>query len=369
MKKIIWIVRISTGLLFIFSGIVKAIDPQGLAYKMQEFFEAWSHAGVAEGLLSTLNNYALPVAIFIITLEVAVGVALIVGFRAKLTSAVVLLLMAFFTFLTAYVLYSGKVKACGCFGDCIPLTPMQTFIKDLILLAFALILFIKNKLITNLSTAIVRSLIVLLTVLCTLFVQFYVLKYLPIIDCLPFKKGNDIAALRKMPANAIQDEFAMSFVYEKDKVKKEFVMPDFPDSSWTFVERKQKLIKAGSNNLPLINDFTLVDANETDVTDSILSSGRNYLLLFIKELPASNASWDEQVRRITQNKARPVYVVTSQRNQIESLLKKLNLKVTAIFVTDGTAIKTAARVNPTILEMEGSLIKEKVSWPNFSKIQ
>lgn len=369
MKKIIWILRIATGLLFIFSGLVKAIDPLGLAYKMQEFFEAWGQSGFMTSGMKFLNGYALEFSIFMITLEVVVGIALLVGWKPKLTSFILLALMTFFTFLTAYVLYSGKVKACGCFGDCIPLTPIQTFVKDLILLAFAVILFTRNKYIVPISSKIVRSLIVLLGALCTLFLQFYVLKYLPLADCLPFKKGNDIVALSKMPENAIADEFAISFVYEKDGIKKEFTMTALPDSSWTFVERNQQLVKAGSNSMPLINDFKFTNAAGDDVTENILGSNKNYLLLIIKEVPSNYESWKDEVKRLSQNKQRPIYVVTSQRDNVTQLLKRLNIEVAEIFVTDGTAIKTAARANPTIMEMNGSVIKEKLSWANFSTLK
>lgn len=369
MKKTIWILRIATALLFIFSGLVKAIDPLGLAYKMQEFFEAWGQSGFMSSTMTKLNDYALEFSIFMITLEVVVGIALLVGWKPKITSFVVLVLMLFFTFLTSYVLYSGKVKACGCFGDCIPLTPMQTLVKDFILLAFAIILFIKNKFIVPVSTKIVRSLIVLLAALCTLFLQFYVLKYLPIVDCLPFKKGNDIAALSMVPDNAIADQFAISFVYEKNGNRKEFPMTALPDSTWTFVERNQQLVKAGSNNVPLINDFKFTNTVGKDVTVDILETNKNYLLLFIKEVPNNYKEWEEEVKRLSKNKQRPIYVVTSQRDEVALLLKQLNITVTDIFVTDGTAIKTAARANPTIMEMNGSIIKEKLSWPNFSTLK
>ena len=139
MKLIVNIVRLLTGLLFIFSGLVKAIDPLGLAYKMQEFFEAWASGGFLKGLMNVLDNYSLPFAIIMITLEVAVGIALLLGWNKKITTWALLLLMLFFTFLTSYVLFSGKIRACGCFGDCIPLTPIQTFSKDILLLFFFIV--------------------------------------------------------------------------------------------------------------------------------------------------------------------------------------------------------------------------------------
>ena len=153
MRILVTIIRVLTGALFIFSGLVKAIDPRGLAYKMQEFFEAWASDGFMNSTMETLGhgNYALFFSIAMITLEVAVGLALLIGWQKKLTAWILLLLILFFTFLTGYVLFSGKIRACGCFGDCIPLTPIQTFTKDLILLSFSLILLMNLKFIQPLA--------------------------------------------------------------------------------------------------------------------------------------------------------------------------------------------------------------------------
>src|SRR4051812_46231784 len=123
MKPVVNISRVLVGLLFIFSGLVKAIDPLGLSYKMQEFFEAWQSSGYLPSLMNVLHGWSLWFSLIMITLEVAAGVALLIGYKPKLTSWILLLLMLFFTFLTSYVLFSGKIAACGCFGDCIPLTP------------------------------------------------------------------------------------------------------------------------------------------------------------------------------------------------------------------------------------------------------
>src|SRR6266498_111114 len=122
MKTLLNIGRIIVGVLFIFSGLVKANDPLGLSYKMQEFFEVWG--------LSSLNDYTLALSLVMNIFEVLAGVAVIIGWRMKLFSWLLLLLIIFFTFLTGYAALSGKIKTCGCFGDCIPLTPTTSFIKD-----------------------------------------------------------------------------------------------------------------------------------------------------------------------------------------------------------------------------------------------
>src|SRR5204862_2021840 len=133
MKLLVNIIRVLVGLLFIFSGLVKANDPLGLAYKMEEYFELWN--------LAALNSIALWLSIIVIAFEIIAGVALLLGWQMRLFSWLLLLLIIFFTFLTAYALFSGKIRSCGCFGDCIPLTAQQSFIKDLVLLLLILLIF------------------------------------------------------------------------------------------------------------------------------------------------------------------------------------------------------------------------------------
>src|SRR5580700_4538159 len=115
MKRVVNIARVLVGVLFIFSGLIKAIDPLGLAYKMQEFFEAWAGNGPMNGTWSWLHSHALVFSVVMNTLEVGLGVALLIGWQEKFVSWALLVLMIFFLFLTSYVLFSGKVKTCGCF--------------------------------------------------------------------------------------------------------------------------------------------------------------------------------------------------------------------------------------------------------------
>src|SRR5215211_7328625 len=136
MKILVNIARIIVGILFIFSGLVKANDPLGLSYKMQEFFDVWGMSG--------LNDFTLAFSIIIIAFEIIAGVAVLIGWQFRLFSWLLLLLIIFFTFLTGYAVLSGKIRECGCFGDCIKLTAMDSFIKDLVLTGLIVLLFINR---------------------------------------------------------------------------------------------------------------------------------------------------------------------------------------------------------------------------------
>ena len=376
MKVFVTVARIFTGLLFIFSGLVKAIDPKGLAFKMQEFFEAWSGSGFMPGLMKTFDQYALAFSIMMITLEVIVGVALLIGWKKKITIAVLLLLMLFFTFLTSYVLFTGKIRACGCFGDCIPLTPVQTFTKDIVLLLLAVFLLLNTNYISPIAKPFFSFLYVLAATMLVLFLQWYVLRNLPLADCLPYKKGNNIVELRKMPANAIPDKFDFLFIYKKDGVQKEYKADATPDSSWEFVDRKQTLIQKGSNNIPVISDFSLTTENGNDSTDAILNIAGEYYLLYIQDLETYPKNWDgdiELVKKLIIQK-KEFYIVTSQivkvKNRFKDLLSKANIDIATVkFLScDATVMKTVARVNPTLYLMIGPVVKDKLSWTAFKNI-
>ncbi len=372
MKLLVTVSRIFTGLLFVFSGLVKAIDPRGLAYKMQEFFEAWAHDGFFPKWMDLCNDHSLLLSVGMITLEVLVGAALLLGWRSKWTTALLLSLILFFTFLTGYVLFTGNIRACGCFGDCIPLTPIQTFSKDLILLLMCILLIVKRAYIQPISSSLVSYISLGGVVLFTLLLQYHALTYLPLIDCLPYQKGNNLLELRKMPANAIPDKYDYVFVYSKEGIKKDFSVSNLPDSSWAFVERKQVLVQKGSNNTPLINDFSFTTTSGTDTTESILGQQSAYYILFIKDVETHAGDWKEDKALIESlvNQNLPVYVVTAQRKQVIYQLSTLlpPKKIPPVFTCDATAIKSAARTNPVLFEMKGPVVQEKISWARFQSI-
>jgi len=376
MKVFVTVARIFTGLLFIFSGLVKAIDPKGLAFKMQEFFEAWSGSGFMPVLMKTFDQYALAFSMIMITLEVIVGVALLIGWKKKITISVLLLLMIFFTFLTSYVLFTGKIRACGCFGDCIPLTPIQTFTKDIVLLLLAFFLLFNIKFISPIAKPFFSFLYILSATILVLLLQWYVLRNLPLVDCLPYKKGNNLIDLRKMPANAIPDKYDYVFIYKKDEIQKEFKAEATPDSTWQFVDRKQTLTQKGSNNIPVISDFSLTTESGNDSTDAILNTAGEYYLLYIKDLETYPKNWtgDKSLIEMLLNKKKEIYIVTSQLEKVKKRFNDLwranNINSSSIkFLScDATVMKTVARVNPTLYLMNGPVVKNKWSWTAFKNI-
>ncbi len=370
MKLFVNISRVVVGLLFIFSGLIKANDPLGLSYKMQEYFDVWRQSSALHSIMAWLDSYALAFAIIMITLEIVVGVAILLGWHKRFFAFLLLLLIIFFTFLTGYAALSGKIKTCGCFGDCIPLTAMQSFIKDLLLFVLIIVIFFGARYIRQMFNGVANFLIVLFATLLVLGFQLHVLKHLPVFDCLPFKKGNNILQLRKMPANAVQDKIAFKFIYENNGVQKDFNQNDLPDSTWNFVRREDVIIEQGKNNEPPVKDFFLTTLSGTDSTEAVLNTKENYYLFFIKDIDTESENWLKRFNKIylfAKQKGRPLFIVASQASKAQQFFIEQNHFNVRVFSCDVTALKTAARSNPTLYLMDGPVVMAKWGWPDFEQ--
>lgn len=358
MKALVTISRIIVGVLFIFSGLVKANDPYGLSYKMQEFFEVWN--------FHLLDNYTVAFSVLMNAFEIIAGVAVLLGWRMRLFSWLLLLLIIFFTFLTGYALLSGKIKTCGCFGDCIPLTAKQSFIKDLILLALIVLIFAyRNKIKPLLKPIVNISLLLAVTVVSFGF-QWYVMQYLPVKDCLPYKAGNNIVEQMKVPANAVMPVTETEFIYEKNGKQYTFTN-NFPADldTYKFIDRKDRVIKEGYNYEPPIKDFKLNTLSGVDSTAEIIGQTYDYYFLFIKDFDGLSAKdeWYKEfvlIYKKANSKNIPVYIVTAQGDLADKIFNQENEKLgVTIFTCDGTEIKTAARTKPCLFKMKGEVIDKK----------
>ena len=353
MQNFIKIIRWSVGLLFIFSGLIKANDPLGLSYKMQEFFDVWG--------MSFFNDYTLALSLVMNTLEIVAGVALLIKFPYKQTLWLLLGLIVFFTFLTGYALFSGKIKTCGCFGDCIPLTPQTSFIKDIILfICIVILLFTQKKVKANIHPALGISVLLLATFLVG-YGQKQVLTHLPIIDCLPYKQGNDINEKMKSPKGAIADSVSIMMEFEKGGKKYFFDANNFPndfDSTYVYVDRKEVVVSKGNGLVPAIIDFEITNLNGEDTTQALFATEIPYVLVFTGKIEA-NVPWENLLSSL-HKQYKLVYIVTADKAGAQQFLAKEN-----ILIGDITMIKTAARVWPSLFIMNGSNIMQKTSYIDY----
>ena len=389
MRIAVAVIRILVGILFIFSGLVKANDPLGLSYKMKEFFEKWNE-GLEQGsllfknilinLFQFLHDHSLSLSIFMIAFEILAGVALLLGWRMKVFSWLLLLLILFFTFLTGYAFYSGKFTNCGCFGDCIPITPQTSFLKDIVLTILIVFLFVNRKKIRPYLSSKTNFWIMAAVTVFSFGLQWYALSYLPFVDCLPFKKGNNIAEKMKPPAGSVQDSFAIRFVYEKGGKQFEFSPTELPAdlNSYTFKDRIDKLVRKGNAEPPIKGfsltgreffDSTAGKAKRNDSTDIILSEPY-CLLLFCENFSTPVQHWQndfEQVKKLADEKNIPAYIVTASVNEASIALRRTPFSNMQVFECDFTAIRTAARTNPCLYLLKQGTVVNKWSYKKISQ--
>ena len=353
MQNFIKIIRWSVGLLFIFSGLIKANDPLGLSYKMQEFFEVWG--------MIYFNDYTLALSLIMNTLEILAGVALLIKFPYKQTLWLLLGLIVFFTFLTGYALFSGKIKTCGCFGDCIPLTPQTSFIKDIILFICIIILLFTQKKVKAIMHPGVGVSILLITTFLVGYGQKQALTHLPLIDCLSYKQGNDINEKMKIPDGAISDSVTIMMEFEKEGKKYFFDANNFPtdfDSTYVYIDRKEVVVSKGNGLKAGIGDFTLTTLSGLDTTQKIFKTPIPYVLVFAGYVDSS-IPWNEMIVKLRE-KYKLIYIVTADKAGAIQSLTGLN-----VLIGDITMIKTAARVWPTIFVMNGSTIMQKITYEDY----
>lgn len=355
MRILRYLSRIILGLVFIFSGIVKAIDPLGSAYKFHDYFQAF-HIGF-------LNQLSLALAILLCTAEFIAGFSVLTGIKQKTGIVVMMILMVIFTPLTFILALTNPVSDCGCFGDAIHLTNWQTFGKNIILIALTIFLFVNRKQIKTLFNSVTEWIIILVTVILFILFSLYNLKYLPVIDFLPYKTGVTIAEKMVVPEGAPVDVYMTTFIYEKQGQKKEFDLNNYPanDNSWKFVEQKSVLTKKGYQ--PPIHDFMISSSDGENITEKILNAPGYSLLMISKKLseasPEKMAAGFELGSYLT-GKGSDFYVITaSGSDEMKSYNNGLQF-----CSADETTLKTIVRSNPGYLLLKNGKIIGKWSWAN-----
>jgi uncharacterized membrane protein YphA (DoxX/SURF4 family) len=355
MKTLRIISRIIIGLVFIFSGIVKAIDPLGSAYKFHDYFQAFN--------IGFLNGLSLPLAILLCTVEFMAGLSVMTGVRQKAGIWVVMIMMVIFTPLTFILALTNPVSDCGCFGDAIHLTNWQTFGKNIVLITLAIILYAGRKHAIHLYRAFSEWIIIFCTTALFILFSLYNLKYLPVVDFLPYKTGVKIADKMIIPEGVAPDEYHTTFIYEKNGIKKEYDLNNYPadDTTWKFVDQKSVLIKKGY--LPPIHDFSISSMKNGELTQKILSQ-QGYTILMI-----SNKLADSGNKRLAKGfelgkycleKGIDFYVLTSSgSDEVKGFNNGLEF-----CSTDETTLKTIVRANPGYLLLKDGTIIGKWSWAN-----
>lgn len=347
--------RIIIGLVFIFSGVVKAIDPLGSAYKFHDYFQAF-HIGF-------LTILSLPLAIIMCTAEFISGFSVLTGMRQKTGIWGVMLLLIIFTPITFILALTNPVSDCGCFGDAIHLTNWQTFGKNIVLLFLLIVLYKGRNQIKTVFSKTTQWIIIFTAIILFIIFSLANLRYLPVIDFLPYKTGVKIADKMIIPEGVSADEYITTFVYEKKGVKKDFTLSNYPanDSTWKFIDQKSVLIKSGYK--PPIHDFIITTSGGEDVTQKILSFHGYTVLMISKKLDGAkhNSLYDGfKLGNYCISNGIHFYILTSSgteevRNYENGLL---------FCYADETTLKTMVRANPGYILIKDGTILGKWAWSN-----
>ncbi len=363
--------RLFVGLLFIFSGFIKANDPTGFGYKLQEYFSVFK--------LDSLNEYSTWIAVFICGFEIILGAFLLLGLYRRTVARGLMLLILFFTFLTFYSAFFEVVTSCGCFGDAIPLTPWQSFIKDLILLVFIIIIFkYKDRIQPVIPPGTPRKLIVFLLIVLSFGTGIYTVSFLPLIDFLPYKEGNNIPEQMILPEGEQGDVF--EYIYElKDKktgqikkvTDKEYMNGLWEDKNLEVIgEPESRLVKKGYQ-IP-IPDLYISDADGNEVTQEIISNPYyNFIVVstYVDKLSLTDIIALDRINTTIRdlsadNNLRAVLLTASSAQVANGLNDEMDL-VLETFYADAVPLKSMVRSNPGVLLLQNGVVVKKWSKLNF----
>lgn len=347
--------RILTGLVFIFSGFVKGVDPLGTAYRIEDYLIAYN-ATWAMGL-------ALPLAILLCSIEFGVGMALLANVRMKLTSWVLLLMMSFFTLLTFYDALYEPVPDCGCFGDAIKMTNWQTFYKNIVLIVLAVIVFANRAKFKSVFSRPVQTVLLALFLLVFSYFSLYNYRHLPLIDFRAWKVGNQLN-----PEGEVETRVYVTYQNKQTGETKEYLSPNYPwnDSvwlaQWTFVDQRNETI----GELPQHGLFA-EDTAGNDMTDIILHSP--HLFVFVSpELEALSEEQLNEVDQITEqlqeNGYTALWLTASLPLEVESLAAS-HPSLAEVYFADETVLKTIVRANPGLVLIDHGKVIGKWHYNDF----
>lgn len=366
--------RTLLGITFIFSGFVKAVDPLGTVYKIEDYLRAFG------GIFVNLMPLAAVAAGILIAAEFMLGICLVCNIRTRWTGWVALAFMGVMTPLTLYIALENPVSDCGCFGDAIVLSNWATFSKNIVLTALVVVLLCTRRHIPQTLSWKVETGIFTGTLLLLCALMAWTLLHLPIMDFRPYKVGNNIPALMEIPEDAEMDQYDIRLVYQKDGIEKEFTLADYPkgDSTWTFVRQNSKLIKKGYE--PPIHGFEIMSLDYEDLTYDILESETPVTLVIMYDL---NKADMDQVERINMlyhqclTRHEQMYIVTGSGEQAihdfcyNIAINDRSNRITpfnhpeAVFCTcDGVTLKTIVRANPGVIVIKDGNIIDKYNLRN-----
>jgi uncharacterized membrane protein YphA (DoxX/SURF4 family) len=367
--------RIVVGALFIVSGLIKANDTVGFGYKLEEYFDVFH--------IPVLGNFATAIAMILCTIEIVLGALLLFGFWSRKVTPALLGTIIFFTLLTFVSAVFKVVTSCGCFGDAIPLTPWQSFIKDLILLVLIVFLYrCKDRIKPAISSRKTQlSITALIIVLSFLFSQ-YTYNALPVVDFLPYKVGANIPALMKIPEGEKPDEYQIFYNLKNKATGETKAMNDqeylksgiWKDNNWGIVGTPdRRLVKVGYD--VKIKDLNISDAAGTDYTRELIENPYYNLVVVAYDLKHTDLDAIAELNGIALKAAEQYNIrtvlLTSNSSQDAEAFTQQNKLLMEIFYADAVPLKSMVRANPGVLLLKNGVIINKWHYhkmPSFEEL-
>ncbi len=361
LKMIVNLCRIIVAVTFIFSGFVKAIDPIGTQYKLQDYLGAIGMAGI-------LPNWTLlAVAVFLAAIEFCIGIFLLFAIQRRLISKLTVAFMAFMTMVTVWIVVADPVKDCGCFGDALHLTNTETLIKNIVLLVCSLAIMYRPLAMFRFVSKSNQWIFTNYTIVFILVSSGLSLYYLPIFDFRPYHIGVNIPRGMEIPKGAKLPQFKTTFIMEKNGQRKEFTLENYPDASWKFID--SKTVQTSEGYIPPIHDFSITD-NKTglDLTNSVLShKGYTFLLIapHLETADDSNFGDIDRLYEYAQSYGIPFYCLTASTTKAIKRWIDLTGAEYPFCITDEAVLKTIIRSNPGLLLLKDGTIINKWSHNNL----
>ncbi len=349
MKWLDYPVRWLVGGLFIFSGFVKLVDPRGTEIKLSEYFEVF--ASDFGSFFHLFIPAALPIGVFLIILEIVLGVAVLLRYKMVWTSRALAVLIVFFTFLTFYSAWFNKVTDCGCFGDAIPLTPWQSFGKDVLLTVLIGYLLWRSKHIPDALPAKVSVAVLGTVSLVSLFTAVYAIRHLPPIDFRPYAVGENIRDNMQPPEQPV---FVYTFEKDGKKIKSERYLPE--KDGYKYVGHE---ITNADRTIPRITDYNIWNEEMGDYTEQSLQGAK--LLLIIYEVKKADKSHMDDIVSLIKGLDDQVEVLAltaSFGDDFKEFLQEYGLDI-PFFYADATVLKAMIRSSPGIMLLNDGTVLGK----------
>lgn len=339
-KTYVWILRLLVGSIFILSGTAKLIDLWGFIYKIEQYLLTW---GIIEP-----RSIVFIGALSISSFEFIMGALLLVGSLKRTSAWSLLALMGVMLPFSLYVAVSNPVDDCGCFGDFIKLSNSNTFFKNIIITLSLVYLSFNNHKIKGLYNRYIQWVQIFIYISYAITISLIGYNTQPLIDFREYKTGTSIYS-------SLDNNYEISFIYEKNGIKEHFDINNLPDSTWTFIERIENSKTNTNNSLVITDEFG------DDITSEVILDYGEQLLLLIPEIDRVDISYTYLINEINQEiNARGgnmIGLLSTNQHGVD-YWKDISMADYDIFTIDDTIIKEIARGNIALVY----LIDGKIQW-------